>query len=389
MVIANSDSPATASQGDAKLVVQEDELIFSSANLMQVVEALPSCVLMVDQRGIITMVNKQTEKLFGHRRNELLGKPFELLMPERFRSIHGQNFFSYLEHPTSRFMGQGRDLRGLHKSGLEFSVEIGLNTVDMEDGSYVLAFIIDITQRKLAEEVLRKKNEELKSFAYTVSHDLKAPLRGISGYAQELERRFKDALPERAQFCITQILTATENLDRLIEDLLKYSRIESDQPAYNKVILADMLNGILSDRSHVLDELKVEVSMTVAPVTLSTWKRGLHQVLSNLIDNAIKYSRNSQPPRLGIDVEAINNICRVTVTDNGIGFDMQYHDRIFGLFNRLVRAKEFEGTGAGLAIVKKVMEKLGGSIRAESILGQGSSFIIELAMSSAIENQNE
>jgi len=112
-------------------------------------------------------------------------------------------------------------------------------------------------------------------------------------------------------------------------------------------------------------------------------------VLSNLIDNAIKYSRNSQPPRLGIDVEAINNICRVTVTDNGIGFDMQYHDRIFGLFNRLVRAKEFEGTGAGLAIVKKVMEKLGGSIRAESILGQGSSFIIELAMSSAIENENE
>ena len=127
----------------------------------------------------------------------------------------------------------------------------------------------------------------------------------------------------------------------------------------------------------------VVVSINVPPLTLTTWERGLYQILTNLIDNAIKYSRHSQPPRLTISAEAVGSRCLVTVADNGIGFDMKYHDRIYGLFNRLVRADEFEGTGVGLAIVKKLTEKLGGSIRAEAALSQGATFFIELPGSSA------
>lgn len=364
---------------------QIEQLSFTGDDLYQILQAMPSAVLMVDQAGRIALANAQAEKLFGYRSDEMIGQSFEMLMPERYRGGHGALFRSYHAHPANRPMGTGRDLQGVRSNGSEFQIEIGLNSLHMKQGHFVLATIVDISERKRAELMLRNKNEELKTFAYTVSHDLKAPLRGITGYAQELERRFKEALPERGQFCVAQILTASANLDQLIEDLLKYSRIDSDQPTSREVNLADIVNSILKDRQHTLTETETELSVDIPPLTLITWERGLQQVLTNLIDNAIKYSHKSQPPRLAITGEVQGGICRVIVTDNGIGFDMKYHDRIFGLFNRLVRASEFEGTGAGLAIVKKVVEKIGGSIRAESAVGQGASFILELPINHITE----
>jgi len=237
----------------------------------------------------------------------------------------------------------------------------------------------ELEQRVVARTAqLAAKNEDLKGFAYTVSHDLKAPLRGIAGYAQELERHHKTGLAERALFCIMQIITATRNLDRLIDDLLQYSRLDAEAPSLADVNLRGLVEAILKDRSLVIAEQHIEVTVDIPFTTLWTWERGLVQVLTNVIDNALKYSRDAGPPRLGIRAEALGNAWRLVVSDNGIGFDMKYHDRIFGLFNRLVRTDEFEGTGAGLAIVKKVVEKLGGTIRAESAPGQGATFIVEL-----------
>lgn len=238
----------------------------------------------------------------------------------------------------------------------------------------------NVQERKRIEDLLRAKNEDLKTFAYTVSHDLKAPLRGISGYAQELERRHQDGLGERARFCIQQIITASHNLDQLIEDLLNYSRFVAEKPESNEVHLPDLIGRILRDRSLTLGEQGVQVDLQLPPLVLQTWECGLHQVLSNLIDNALKYSRHARPPRLSIQAERLEACCRIRVADNGIGFDMKYHDRIFGLFNRLVRTSEFEGTGAGLAIVAKLVDKLGGSVRAESSLGQGATFLIDLPL---------
>ena len=236
----------------------------------------------------------------------------------------------------------------------------------------------EINRRKRVEELLRARNEELKAFAYTVSHDLKAPLRGIDGYARELDRRHRQGLGERALFCLTQILTATRNLDHLIEDLLHYSRLDTETATDAQVNLARMVESILNDRKSAIIEHNVDVTVSLSLASVYTWERGLFQVLSNLIDNALKYSRDAKPPRIEITSHEIADAFRIIVSDNGIGFDMKYHDRIFGLFNRLVRQEAFEGTGAGLAIAKKVVEKLGGKIWAESKPGLGAKFFVEI-----------
>jgi PAS domain S-box-containing protein len=236
----------------------------------------------------------------------------------------------------------------------------------------------EIGHRRRAEEQLRARNEELKSFAYTVSHDLKAPLRGIAGYAQELDHRHRSGLSDRALFCLSQILAATKNLDRLIEDLLHYSRLDAATPTSTEVNPAAMVEGILAARKPMLLEQGAEVTVDLPSTTIRIWERALLQVLTNLIDNALKYSRNAKPPRIRITGQQNPDTFRIAVSDNGIGFDMKYHDRIFGLFNRLVRQDEFEGTGAGLAIAKKLVDKLGGQIRAESKPGAGATFFLEL-----------
>ncbi len=253
-----------------------------------------------------------------------------------------------------------------------------LNQKQREIEAVNAKLLLEIAERQRTEELLRIRNNELKAFTYTVSHDLKAPLRGIAGYAQELGARHRAGLSERAQFCITQILTATGNLDNLIEDLLHYSRLEVATPALADVNLSQLLQTILKNRDSIITEHGVQISIEIPFTSLSCWEQGLTQALANVIDNALKYSRNAQPPRIDIRGEESAGAFRIIVSDNGIGFNMKYHDRIFGLFNRLVRQEDYEGTGAGLAIAKKALDKQGGSIRAESHPGAGATFFIEL-----------
>lgn len=260
---------------------------------------------------------------------------------------------------------------------LASQVASGINNARLHQE--VRRHVLELEQRVLARtEQLKAKNEELSAFTYTVSYDLKAPLRGIAGYASELDRKHRAGLGERAQFCLTQVLAATRNLDQLIEDLLYYSRLDAETLSVTGVDLRGLIDAILQDHKLAMAKQGVEVTIDIPFTTLRTWKRALAQVLTNLIDNAIKYSRQSTPPRLGIRAEELAGAWRIVVSDNGIGFDMKYHDRIFGLFNRLVLPEEFEGSGAGLAIAKKLLDKHGGRIWAESALGQGTTFFVEL-----------
>ena len=242
----------------------------------------------------------------------------------------------------------------------------------------------DITDRKQAEEqlrageMLRVRNEELKSFAYMVSHDLKAPLRGIAGYARELDREHRDGLSDRAAHCVDAIVSATQNLDRLIEDLLQYSRLDAETATETHVDLVDVVNAIVEDSRAAIAAHGTQLSLDLAVTHLRTWKRGLTQILTNLMDNAIKFSRDSRPPRVRVTSETHQDAVHIVVADNGIGFDVDHRERIFGLFHRLVSPDQFEGTGAGLAIVRKIAERIGARVSAESSPGRGATFVVEL-----------
>jgi PAS domain S-box-containing protein len=376
----------------------EREAKLAAAHVQYLSQYANDFIILLDEQFCFLEVNERVVDGYGYTREELIGARASLLRaPEALDSFVEQ---------MERTRASGKELyETVHrcKSGETFPVEINLRTIDKEGRRLYLSVIRDISERKRADEQVRRlndelrrraedmeqrvrdrtaqlaaRNQELKDFAYTVSHDLKAPLRGIAGYAKELERKHRAGLSDRAQFCLTQILTAASHLDQLIEDLLRYSRLDAETPSYAVVDLPGLVGMILRDRDLTLKEQGAMVTVELPFATLHSWERGLMQVLCNLVDNAIKYSRKATPPRVHIAATSLEHAWQVKVSDNGVGFDMKYHDRLFKLFNRLVRMEDFEGTGAGLAIARRVVDKLGGRIWAESEPGHGATFFVEL-----------
>lgn len=238
------------------------------------------------------------------------------------------------------------------------------------------------TLNETLQEYSLKLNElikELKTFNYTISHDLKAPLRGIAGYFKEL---INDYFPdysniERASFCVNQIQRSIENMSKMIDDLLDYSKLEFDTPTKTTCNLENIVNNIINERKHIIQKYKAAIEIDLQVEQIHSWERGLVQVLSNLIDNAIKYSKIRETPLIKISSKQVDQNILIIVEDNGIGFDMIYAEKIFQLFKRATTNPEFEGTGAGLAIVSKIIEKIKGKIWAESEPDKGSKFFIQ------------
>jgi len=238
----------------------------------------------------------------------------------------------------------------------------------------------------LLEDYAMKLNnliKELKTFNYTVSHDLKAPLRGISSYLKELTKEhLRDInLNERAVFCINQIKNSAENMSKMIDDLLKYSKLEFETPSLIKCDLEEIINQILNEYSTIIKEKNAEFQINLELKEIVSWYRGLIQIFSNLIGNALKYSKPTEKPVINISSKQVDKNILIIVQDNGIGFDMIYAERIFQLFKRVNHIGVVEGTGVGLAIVSKIVEKLKGKVWAESETGKGSKFFVQLPLS--------
>ncbi|MBE0597040.1 MAG: hypothetical protein IH614_07215, partial [Desulfuromonadales bacterium] len=266
---------------------------------------------------------------------------------------------------------------------------------DGQPGGIVI-FTEDITERKRSEEVIRQLNaqleervrlrtaeleavnRELETFSYSVSHDLKAPLRGIDGYSRLLEEDYGDRLDAEGCRFLANIRQGAAQMHQLIEDLLAYSRLERCTLQPTVIDLPALVRAVLAEREAELGQAGVQLRLELPALQVSADRSGLALVLRNLLENAIKFSRDARPPVVEIGARPQDNGVLVWVRDNGIGFDMKFHDRIFEMFQRLQRVEEYPGTGIGLALVRKAVQRMEGRVWAESASGAGATFFLEL-----------
>ncbi|MDP2307484.1 MAG: PAS domain S-box protein [Pseudomonadota bacterium] len=346
-------------------------------------EASPSGMVMVDSSGTIVLLNREAERLFGYARDELIGRPVEALLPIELRAGHRGYRIGYASAPTARRMGGGRDLCGVRKDGSAFPIEVGLMPVQGEKEPFVVASVIDITERKRAEQAVRLANTrieerlaDLESFSYTVSHDLRAPLRAIQGYARFVEIRLGDRADPTSRRMLERMREAALRMDHLIRDVLRFSQIPNEPLPTGPVDLDAVVAHVLANYPDVaLAGVKVRGPLG----RVNGQESLLMQILSNLLDNAVKFIPKERVPEIDVWTEPREEgMLRVVVQDNGVGIPSEHRVRIFLPFERLRPEDASGGTGIGLAIVKRAVERLGGRVGVESRPGAGSRFWFEL-----------
>jgi PAS domain S-box-containing protein len=346
-------------------------------------EAAPDAMVVVNQGGDIVLLNVQAEKQFGYHRDELVGQKVKNIIPRGFAERLIADGTRTAAEALAQQIGTGIELNGLRKDGSEFPIEIMLSPLESTEGILVTAAIRDITTRKKTDAhvlELNRSNEELGQFAYVASHDLQEPLRMVASFTELLARRYKGKLDSDADEFIGFAVDGARRMQRLIQDLLAYSRVATKGNDLVHTSSEEALRRALLNLRAAIEESGALVTHDPLPTVMAD-ERQLIQVFQNLIGNAIKY-QNPGVPRMHIS--AARNADKkwtFSVKDNGLGIDPQYFEKIFVIFQRLHKRDEFSGTGIGLAICKRIVERHGGTISVESQLGHGSTFSFALAAS--------
>ncbi len=339
-----------------------------------IVESVPNSMLMIDKNRTITLINKQLEKLFGYKRDELIGQQLEILLPDRFKTKHPEFVANYFKSLSIRSMGAGRDLYGLKKDGTEVAIEIGLNPLVLQEGTFILASIIDITERK--------KMEQMKvEFISTVSHELRTPLTSVRGsLGLLLSEKFGD-ISKDVKDLLNIALTNCERLIRLINDILDIEKMESGQDDFKLVPtkLTNLVQDVLSANKGYSEQYEVRLQFESdfsEMIYIDPDK--ITQVITNLLSNAIKFSPAGES--ILVKINGLDKKVRVSIIDNGSGIPENFKNKIFEKFSQADSSdrREKGGTGLGLNICKTIVEKHSGIISFDPEKTKGAHFYFDL-----------
>ena len=341
-------------------------------------------ILSADRHGNITYFNPGAERIFGFASDEVIGRSLTALMPERFRDAHRTGLARYVATGEARVIGKTVELAGRRKDETEFPLELSLASWTQGAEVAFTAIIRDITARKEAEDTLRRyasqlevANQELEAFCYSVSHDLRAPLRSLDGFSEALLDDYRDRLDDTGRDFLQRVRAASQRMGTLIDDLLSLSRVTRGEVQVEEVDLSALAAAAAADLKKT-DPAR-DVTFAIAPHLVVRADAGLMRiVLQNLLGNAWKFTGKRSSARVEVGSMAHDGRRAFFVRDDGAGFDMAYAAKLFGAFQRLHAAAEFPGSGIGLATVQRIIHRHGGQVWAEGAPDRGATFYFTL-----------
>lgn len=367
-----------------------------------VVEASPNAFLLFDHEGRIVMVNRQTELLFGYDRQELIGQPVEVLIPESMQKVYLEVRHRFMQEPESLRLGDNRELFGCHRDGHLVPVEVGLSPLRSGEELLMQAVVTDISHRKAAERRLRDQADELmvanrykSEFLANMSHELRTPLNSILILSDQLRQNAANNLTEKQVRHADIVYRAGQDLLQLINDVLDLARIESGhmQIRQESLDLAALLAELTSTLAPMAEQKQLVLNTRIdadVPASVVSDRQRLQQILRNLITNALKFTeQGSVEIHVSYRMNTGNEMLRIQVRDTGIGIAEDQHERIFMAFQQIDGSisRQYGGTGLGLAIARQLTEVLGGEIRLESSQGDGACFTVDLPAGPAVASE--